>query len=115
LYIFSCFKLFSIVVLLDVFGNSKKYFASFTDSVDQNTGQDEIKDVEHRSSPQLDEEGDVGERVCAAGIVDITFFGAKRFQLEFAVFLVVSHVPFAAVRRKKIKLKKKFIFLLMID
>ena len=51
---------------------------NFTYSVDENAGQDEVEDVEHRPASELDEKGDVGEGVRAAAVVDVTFLGPER-------------------------------------
>lgn len=65
-----------------------------TNAIDKNARQDQIVDIEHRSSPQTDDVSDVRVRLRAARVELDMADGIKTDQVKLAVSLVVCHVTF---------------------
>jgi hypothetical protein len=65
-----------------------------TDAVDEQTGQDQVEDVEQWAALHFDDVSDVRIRLRAAAVVLLVMDGFEIHQVELAVRLVVAHVPF---------------------
>ncbi len=63
--------------------------------IDQDTGQDQVEDIEHRSPPHPDGVGDVGVGLLAAAVVHHVVGAVEALQAELPIDLVVALVAAA--------------------
>lgn len=63
-----------------------------TDAVDEQTGQDQVEDVEQWAALHFDDVRNVRIRLRAAAVVFLVMDGLEIHQVELAVRLVVAHV-----------------------
>ena len=76
---------------------------ALTNSINENTGEDEVEDVEHGPPPHPDGVGDVRVGLLAAAVVDQVVLGGEGLEVELSVQLEVAQVVLLGVPQVQLK------------